>query len=129
MATLNPTEGYGRRESYDVIAADKVEGTNVYNMSGEKIGSIHNVMIDKLSGRVVYATLAFGGVLGIGQKYHALPWDILTYNTELGGYQVNIDPDKLEHGPAATEDELTGNFQNQEWGRKVYDYYGSTWQS
>lgn len=129
MASMNPTEGYGSRENFDVISADKVEGTSVYNMSGEKIGSIHNVMIDKLSGKVVYATLAFGGILGMGQKYHALPWDVLTYNTELGGYQVNIDRDKLENGPAATEEELTGNYQSKDWGRKVYDYYGSTWQA
>jgi hypothetical protein len=127
MSTLNPTEGYGARENYDVIAADKVEGTSVYDMTGDKLGSIRNVMIDKLSGNVVYATLAFGGVLGMGQKYHALPWDVLTYNTDLGGYQVDIDRNKLEQGPAATEEELTGNFQNQEWSRKVYDYYGSSW--
>ena len=129
MASKTPTEGYGRRENFDVIAADKVEGTSVYNMSGEKIGTIHNVMIDKLSGRVVYATLAFGGVLGIGQKYHALPWDVLTFNAEMGGYQVDIDRNKLENGPAATEEELTGNFQNNDWGRKVYDYYGSSWRA
>jgi hypothetical protein len=127
MATLNATEGYGARESYDVIAADKVEGTSVYDMTGDKLGTIKNVMIDKLSGKVVYASLAFGGVLGMGQKYHALPWDVLTYNTDLGGYQVDIDRNKLEQGPAATEEELTGNYQNQEWGRKVYDYYGSSW--
>ena len=127
MSALNPTEGYGRRENYDVIAADKVEGTSVYDMTGDKLGSIKNVMIDKLSGNVVYATLAFGGVLGMGQNYHALPWDVLKYNTDLGGYQVDIDRNKLEGGPAATEEELTGNFQNKEWSRKVYDYYGSTW--
>jgi hypothetical protein len=127
MSTLNPTEGYGRREHFDVIAADKVDGTSVYDMTGDKLGSIKNVMIDKLSGNVVYATLAFGGVLGVGQKYHALPWGVLKYNTDLGGYQVDIDRNRLEQGPAATEEELTGNYQNQEWGRKVYDYYGSSW--
>ncbi len=126
MATLDK-QGFATRENFDVIAADKVDGTSVYDMTGDKIGSIKNVMIDKISGKVVYATLAFGGVLGIGQKYHALPWDVLEYNTALGGYQVDVDRDRLEHGPAATEEELTGNFQNQEWGRRVYDYYGSSW--
>jgi PRC-barrel domain protein len=125
MATMQ--EGYGRKESFDLIAADKVEGTAVYNMAGEKIGTIRNVMIDKLSGKVIYATMAFGGVLGMGQKYHALPWNVLTYNPDLGGYQIDIDSDKLEQGPAATEEELTVNFQDRDWGRKVYDYYGSSW--
>lgn len=113
--------------SFDVIAADKVEGTNVYDMAGDRLGSIRNVMIDKISGKVVYATLAFGGVLGIGQKCHALPWSVLAYNTTLGGYQVDVDRDRLKHGPSATEEELRGNFQDKDWGRKVYDYYGSSW--
>ena len=79
MGTLE--EGYGRREGYDIIAADKVEGTAVYNMAGDKVGSIKNIMIDKLSGKVVYATLASGGVLGVGTKYYALPWNCLLYTS------------------------------------------------
>jgi hypothetical protein len=122
-------EGYGRKEGYDVIATDKVEGTVVYNMAGDKVGTIRNVMIDKLSSKVVYANMAFGGVLGVGQKYHALPWSVLTYNTDLSGYQLDVDREKLETGPAATEEELTRNFQDKNWGRKVYDYYGSPWTS
>jgi hypothetical protein len=113
-------------ESFDVIAADEVEGTSVYDAKGDKIGTIRNVMMDKISGKVVYASLAFGGMPGMGQKYHALPWDLLTYNTELGGYQVDIDRNNLEQGPAATEEELTDNYKNQEWARKVYIYYGSS---
>lgn len=124
---MNQTEGYGQQESFDVIAADKVEGTSVYNMSGDKVGSIKNVMIDKTSGRVVYATMSYGGVLGVGAKYHALPWGILNYNADLGGYQIDIDRDKLEHGPVTTEEELASNAQNRDWGRRVYDYYGSSW--
>lgn len=127
MATLDRTQVFGSGENFNVIAADKVEGTSVYDMAGDKLGSIRTVMIDKISGKVVYATLAFGGVLGIGQKYHALPWNALAYNTTLGGYQVDVDRDRLERGPAATEEELSGNFQNKDWGRKVYDYYGSSW--
>jgi sporulation protein YlmC with PRC-barrel domain len=127
MATLQ--EGYGAKEGQQIIAADKVEGTAVYNMAGDKVGTIRNVMIDKLSGKVVYATLAFGGVLGVGEKYHALPWGVLKYNTDLGGYQVDIDREKLQAGPSATEEELTRNLQDKDWGRKVYDYYGSSWTS
>ena len=127
MATLQ--EGYGAKESHQIIAADKVEGTAVYNMAGDNIGTIRNVLIDKLSGKVVYATMAFGGVLGIGEKYYALPWNVLKYNTDLGGYQVDIDREKLQAGPAATEEELTQNLQDRDWGRQVYDYYGSSWSS
>ncbi len=61
MATLDRTQVFGSGENFNVIAADKVEGTSVYDMAGDKLGSIRTVMIDKISGKVVYATLAFGG--------------------------------------------------------------------
>ncbi|MGH6919565.1 MAG: PRC-barrel domain-containing protein, partial [Geminicoccaceae bacterium] len=61
-------------ETVDLIAADKVKGTSVYNPQGEKLGSIYGLMIDKLSGRVIYAVMSFGGFLGIGDRYHPLPW-------------------------------------------------------
>jgi PRC-barrel domain len=62
------------RETAGLIGSDKVEGTNVYGATGEKIGSIERVMIDKRSGHVAYAVLSFGGFLGIGSDYYPIPW-------------------------------------------------------
>jgi sporulation protein YlmC with PRC-barrel domain len=62
-------------ETGGLISSDKVEGTAVYNRQGEKLGSIHSVMIDKSSGKVAYAVMSFGGFLGIGDRYHPLPWN------------------------------------------------------
>ncbi len=53
-------------------------------------------MIDKASGRIAYAVLSFGGFLGIGDRYYPLPWEKLNYNTEMGGYVVDIDRETLE---------------------------------
>jgi hypothetical protein len=61
----------------NLIAADKVQGTNVYNITGDNLGSIHDLMIDKATGKVAYAIMAFGGFLGIGNQYHPLPWSLL----------------------------------------------------
>src|SRR4030095_6254716 len=61
------------RETAGLIGSDKVEGTNVYGATGEKMGSIERVMIDKRSGQVAYAVLRFGGFLGIGSGYYPLP--------------------------------------------------------
>lgn len=117
-------------ETNQLISADKVEGTAVYNTAGEKVGSIKNVMIDKISGRVAYATMGSGGILGMGENYFALPWNALTYNTDLGGYQLDVDREKLQSAPAASEDELVTSLQDQDYGRKVHDFYGTTpyWQ-
>lgn len=112
-------------ETRRLISADKVEGTAVYNPAGEKVGTIQNIFIDKRSGQVAYASMAYGGVLGMGQKYHALPWDVLTYNTDLGGYQLDVEREKLQGAPVASEDELLDRLEDDAWGRQVHDYYGS----
>jgi hypothetical protein len=83
-----------------LISADKVEGTTVYNQTGDKVGTVANVMIDKLSGKVAYADMTFGGFLGMGDKHHALPLSVLTYSREKDGYVVNLDKDKLENAPS-----------------------------
>ena len=78
-------------ETSTLISSDKVEGTAVYNRAGEKLGSIHTLMIDKRSGKVAYAVMSFGGFLGIGDRYHPLPWSVLDYETSQGGYVVDLD--------------------------------------
>src|SRR5438067_8858585 len=87
------------RETTSLIASDKVEGTNVYRSNGDKVGTIERVMIDKRSGRVAYAVMSFGGFLGIGDDYYPLPWELLTYNERLGGYEVNISGEQLKRAP------------------------------
>jgi len=111
------------KETSRLISADKVEGTSVYNPEGEKLGSIEGVMIDKQTGKVAYAVMSFGGFLGIGEKYHPLPWSVLKYETDRGGYVVNLDKRTLEGAPMYGERD-TVNWEDEAWGRKVHDYYG-----
>ena len=94
-----------REETYSLIASDKVEGTSVYGPDGDKIGSIENVMIDKMSGKVAYAVLTFGGFLGMGNDYYPLPWASLKYDEDVGGYLVNITRDQLESAPKFTDED------------------------
>jgi sporulation protein YlmC with PRC-barrel domain len=105
-----------------LIASDKVEGTAVYNRAGEKLGSIHNFMVNKQSGQVEYAVLSFGGVLGMGTDYYPLPWESLTYDTAQNGYLVDIDKDKLQSGPhydASAEPRY-----DRAYGQSFYGHYG-----
>src|ERR1043165_699258 len=92
-------------ETSALISANKVEGTDVLNPAGEKLGSIEEIMIDKRSGKVAYAVMSFGGFLGIGDRHHPLPWGILKYDTNLNGYVVNLDKRVLEKAPAYGSDE------------------------
>jgi hypothetical protein len=66
-------------ETGNLISADKVTGTNVYNRQGEKLGSVYDIMLDKRTGQVAYAVMSFGGFLGMGESYHPLPWRALTH--------------------------------------------------
>jgi uncharacterized protein YrrD len=79
------------QEKGNLIASDKVQGTNVYNAAGDNLGAIHDVMIDKPSGKVAYAIMSFGGFLDMENQYHPLPWSVLKYNANLGGYVVHLD--------------------------------------
>ena len=109
-------------ETDRLIASDKVEGTAVYNRAGERLGSVYNVMIDKFSGQVAYAVMSFGGFLGIGERYHPLPWRSLTYDTGLGGYVVDVGRERLEGAPSYGRDEAP--WGDPAYGRRVSDYYG-----
>jgi len=107
------------------IAASKVEGTEVYNLQGDKLGSIDDLVIDKVSGRVRYAALEFGGFLGMGTDLYPMPWSKLKYDTAKDGYVVNLDKSQLEGAPRYARDSEPA--YTRDYGRKVYDYYGETW--
>jgi hypothetical protein len=72
------------------IASDRVIGTPVYGPDRERLGSIERVMIDTSSGCVEYAELSFGGFLGVGSDHYPIPWNLLKYDTELGGYLTHM---------------------------------------
>ena len=86
-------------ETQELISSEKVDGTAVYSRDGEKLGSIHHFMVGKRDGRVRYAVLSFGGLFE-GGRYNPLPWDALTYNTDLDGYEVGIDKEQLTNAPS-----------------------------
>ena len=97
---LDPAgEGLAIDESPRLIGAHKVEGANVYDRTGRHLGAIHTIMVDKVSGQVAYVVLAFGGFLGLGETHHPLPWNALSYSTDLGGYVVDIEPGVLAGAP------------------------------
>jgi hypothetical protein len=109
-------------ETHRLIASNKVEGTAVYTKDGDHIGSINNFMVDKLSGKVAYAVLSFGGFLGIGERYHPLPWEALTYHPDFGGYVVNVDRAHLENAPHYGPGE--NPWHDPKYGPAVYKHYG-----
>jgi PRC-barrel domain len=119
---LDPAgDGIAVDETRRLIASNKVEGTAVYNRTGEQLGTVFNFMVDKVSGQVAYVVMSFGGFLGMGESYHPLPWKALTYDTRLEGYVVDIDKDRLANAPSHGRE--ADPFVDDEYGAKVDAYY------
>ena len=108
---------------HQLIASDRIEGTAVRRPNGDKIGHIERLMIDKVSGKVSYAVLSFGGFLGIGEDHYPLPWSKLNYDESLGGYRVDVTKEQLEGAPKY-DYEHDEDYWTAENGRRVYDHYG-----
>ena len=107
-----------------LIESDRVEGTTVYDPGGYSIGSIKRLMIEKVSGRVAYAVMSFGGFLGLGAEEHAVPWKKLTYDTSLGGYRTDITEQQLRGAPALSRDR-DYDWTDRSRERELHDYYRS----
>jgi len=106
------------------ILASKVKGTSVYNSAGDKIGHVEDVVLDKKSDSIMFAALGFGGVLGMGEKYAPVPWSLLDYSPDKGGYVVPMSEDLIKKAPAYSLSELTkadGEFADIR--EKSYSYY------
>jgi sporulation protein YlmC with PRC-barrel domain len=107
--------------SGSLIAAEKVNGTNVYNVAGESLGTVDDIMMDKVSGQAIYAVMSFGGFLGMGKKHHPLPWGTLKFDEAKNGYVINVDKKQLQDSPNY---DMDSDFQwTPEYGRKVDSYY------
>jgi sporulation protein YlmC with PRC-barrel domain len=109
-------------ETHRLISSEKVDGTAVYNRKGERLGTVHHLMIDKYTGQVAYAVMSFGGFLGIGESYYPLPWKMLTYDTRLSGYVVDLDRNRLEGAPSYTSRD-TPNWADRSYTGQIDRYW------
>jgi len=114
---------------HHLIASDRVEGTAVRRPNGDKIGHIERLMIDKITGKVSYAILSFGGFLGMGTSLLPLPWARLSYNRKFEAYQLDIDDEELKRAPSfrADKDFDWGDRSQEEELHRYYDippYWG-----
>ena len=108
----------------NAIRAGKAIGTNVYDPDGNKIGEVKDIVLEKTSNNILFAVVGFGGVLGMGDKYHPMPWSELDYDSDRGGYVVSFTAEQLKSAPADSLEELT-----KDDGRAVRDrafhHYGT----
>ena len=108
-----------------VLSASSIMGHKVINTAGEQLGSIKELMIDLDGGLIAYAVLSFGGILGMGDKLFAIPWEALTIDTENHTFILDVDKEVLENAPGFDKDHWPDNAKYEAgWLLGVYEYYG-----
>lgn len=115
-------EGLPIEETSRLIASNKVEGTPVYSRDRHRLGTIYNFMVDKVSGQAEYAVLRYGGFMGMGQRYYPLPWRVLTYHRDAGGYVIDMEARDFEDAPSFDRSDEPAF--DHEYGRRVHSWYG-----
>ena len=105
-----------------MVSSSDVTGTEVYGTDGAHVGHIEHLMIDKVSGKIAYAVMGFGGFLGMGEEHYPVPWNALHYDTSRNGFVTDITPKTLEGAPARRDDW----HRDRTWEEETFRHYGVT---
>ena len=109
----------------ELMGADTLIGDHVHNLQNEHLGEIKEIMLDMRTGKIAYAVMAHGGVLTIGEKLFAVPWEALTLDTVNKRFTLNLDKERIENAPGFDKDSWP-NMANQTWASQIDSYYGTT---
>jgi hypothetical protein len=110
----------------DIVPAKKtVIGSNVVNAHNEDLGKIEDLVLDAGAGRIAYAVLSFGGFLGMGDKYFAIPWNAIHFNMKENRAVLNVDKKLLENAPGFDKDNWP-NMADSIWGTGIFKHSGYT---
>jgi sporulation protein YlmC with PRC-barrel domain len=107
------------------IRAKKVIGADVKNEAGEKLGKVEDVVLDKMSNDIMFAVVGFGGVMGMGEKFHPIPWSMLDYDPNDDAYICAVTMEQLKAAPSDSIDALTKN-DGVAFRDRSYEYYGTS---
>ncbi len=105
------------------ILASRVQGTPVFNVDSDKIGTIEDIVLDKGSNSIMFAVIGSGGVLGMGEKFRPIPWSLLDFDADKGGYIVPINKTVLDKAPAYELEELTKHNGDAAIRSETFSYY------
>jgi hypothetical protein len=104
------------------MAADTLTGDEVRNTSNEKLGEITDIMLDVPTGRVAYAVMSVGGVLGVGSKMFAIPWSAMQLDTANKCFRLDVAKDRFDEAPGFDKDHWP-SMADQRWAEDVHSFY------
>lgn len=103
--------------------ASDLIGKPVKNSKGENLGKIENLAIDPKAGRVLYAVLSFGGMMGVGDKNFAIPFNALELPLDATHFVMDVDKDRLKNAQGFDKNNWP-NMADTRWARETFEYYG-----
>jgi len=111
--------------------ASETIGMAVYNSAGDKLGKIEDLVFNPANGNIRYAVLSFGGFLGVGDKYFAIPMNHLQVEAKKGSvtgaekyeFVLNVDKDRLKNAPGFDAKNWP-DFGDAAYGTSVDKFYG-----
>lgn len=121
MYAVSDGNGPGPR----LMGANTLVGNDVYNRQDEDLGEIKEIMLDVLAGRISYAVLSYGGILGMGEKLFAVPWAALTLDTVNKRFTLDVSKDRLENAPGFDKNDWP-NMSDETWAKDIHTYYRTT---
>ena len=107
-----------------LMGADTLLGNDVYNKDGQDLGDIKEFMIHMASGKIAYAVLSFGGVLGLGDKLFAVPWAALKLDTVNKRFMLDVLKETLKDAPGFDKDHWP-SMSDKTWADGVHKFYGT----
>lgn len=107
-----------------LMGASTLLGNDVYNRDGEDLGDIKEFMIDMATGRIAYAVLSYGGLLGLGDKLFAVPWAALTLDTESKRFTLDASKAMLKDAPGFDKDHWP-SMSDRTWASGLHKFYGT----
>ena len=118
----------GKGPGPELMGADTLIGDHVHNLKNEHLGEIKEIMLDMRSGKIAYAVMSSGGVLSIGEKLFAVPWEALTLDTENKRFTLDIEKERIDNAPGFDTDHWP-DMANREWSTQIHNYYGTSGKS
>lgn len=109
-----------------LMGADTLIGNDVYNRDGEDLGDIKEFMVDMATGRIAYAVLSFGGLLGLGDKLFAVPWAALALDTVNKRFSLNVPKGALKDAPGFDKANWP-SMSDKTWASGVHKFYGTAY--
>jgi sporulation protein YlmC with PRC-barrel domain len=106
------------------LSSTTLIGDNVHNAVGENLGTIKDIMLDVDSGRIAYAVLSFGGIMGLGDKLFAVPWGALRLDAPNHAFILDVDKDALKNAEGFDKNDWP-DMAEPTWGSRIHEFYGT----